>query len=74
MQCAGLRDRNGKNIYEGDIFKVADKKNIFEVRFGAGCFLAYENNKQFGIVAEIMPIFLEVIGNIYENPELLEEP
>ena len=74
MQYVGLHDKDGKEIYEGDIVKANwfDKKEVIgEIYFSMGCFIltnsSVSDNQLF--------IFknLEVIGNIYKNPELLEE-
>lgn len=67
MQCTGIKDKNGKLIYEGDIAK--DRwGNIKEVKFRSGCFFwRFEEATYWGSGA------LEIIGNIYENKELLND-
>lgn len=65
MQYTGLKDKNGKEIYEGDIL---DGK--LEVSFKDGMFGFFSPTHFIGL--NLLPInFREVIGNIYENPELL---
>ena len=70
-QYTGIDDREGEKIFEGDIFKIGAENNIYTVRFDYGCFLAYEDDVQVGILAELSTMFIKKIGNIYDNPELL---
>lgn len=81
MQYTGLKDIKGKDIYEGDILdgsyinpltkKVV--KKYYQVAYENGCYNAYAKNHPFGsTVLYFINTKSEVIGNIYENPELLE--
>lgn len=69
----GLKDKNGKEIYEGDIVEATyfGKAIIGSINYWLGCFII-ENS---GVSDNQIFVFdhLEVIGNIYENPELLED-
>lgn len=72
MQFTGLKDKNGKEIYEGDIVKRYYEDDDFEI----GKILFDESSAGFVWKCEKFPVGIntehsEVIGNIYENPELL---
>ena len=79
-QYTGLKDKNGKEIYEGDILAWTDgldEKHIFRVEWqenrarfclrNPGCHWDYEE------INDKKQPYMEVIGNIHENPELLED-
>lgn len=75
QEFTGLLDKNGKEIYEGDILKERD--GIVSVRFEDGAFLfMYSEHDGFSydwIKRHDQGFDVEVIGNIYENPEPLAQ-
>lgn len=75
MQSTGLTDKNGKEIFEGDVVKMA--KNVYSeptyyevVRHRGGAYRL--ESKQYGCELWLRHTDCEIAGNIYENPELLE--
>ena len=77
MQYTGLHDKNGKEIYEGDIvhntakYYKPDIHSIYEVKYRGSCFIAFGRNNRRKYLAQLQKD--EIIGNIHENPELLNQ-
>ena len=95
MQFTGLLDKQGKEIYEGDIVKVVEKKEYSKIHkkmrhrsiygpsyiapviwnpVSTGFVMAYkwEDTGRIDDHLRITPKETKVIGNIYENPELIQ--
>lgn len=77
MQYTGLKDKNGNEIYEGDILRIEKEDYKYIVKFYDSCFLGVnkydEHYEQTKILGNLFALEREVIGNIYENSELLKE-
>lgn len=84
MLFTGLQDKKGREIYKGDVLKGTNNQ-IYYVDFIRGCFYLKPKNKIFSHLGWVEwlpmceidrlanPVDFEVIGNIYEDPELLKE-
>lgn len=80
-QFTGLYDENGKEIYEGDILKWEADNRLYAVVFNWGMFYASVevcNQETYGgfplnTLAEDNGKDIEIVGNIYDNPELKKE-
>lgn len=82
MQFTGLHDKSGKEIYEGDIIKMGDNPECWfsprVVEFINGSWMGrscriYTNQDKRDYQGDSNQNNWEIIGNIYENPELLSE-
>lgn len=82
MQSTGLKDKNGKEIFEGDILSIeTDEENVkvkLEVSWDSKHALFVFDSKKYnakealGELFEDNPYPFKIIGNIYTNPELVE--
>lgn len=72
MQFTGLQDKNLEDIYEGDIIYHDDFNEPCKVTFERGCFRFYGFTIANFEAIHHLDTKVQVIGNIYENPELLK--
>lgn len=78
MQSTGLRDKNGKEIFEGDILDYKGRKALVRWHGSYASFIYRFVDELQNRNTEWKPLYLaymkcEIIGNIYENRELLED-
>ena len=75
-QFTGLHDKNGKEIYEGDLIDFGNS-NPIEFKFDNGCFNVFNEPLGWDFDSEEIPIktnlkYCEIIGNVFENPDLVK--
>ena len=76
MEWTGLYDKNGEDIYEGDIIFESFGEKYYKVIFENGSFKAEFNGDfdeySFDLI-DVVAQGCEIVGNIYENSELIKE-
>jgi len=70
-ECTGIKDKNDKDIYEGDILKYRNR--IGTIQFFAGMFICDWQDQTDDTLGFMMTNDMEVIGNIFENADLLKK-
>ena len=78
MQSTGLHDKNGVEIFEGDILDYKGRKALVRWHGSYASFIYRFVDEPHKRNAEWKPLYLaymkcEIIGNIYDNPEILKE-
>ncbi len=71
MEYTGLKDMREKEIYEGDILFESFGEEYFKVVFEDGSFRV--ETEEYSLPLKEYAHICEVVGNIYENPELIKE-
>jgi hypothetical protein len=73
LRGTGVKDQKGKEIYEGDIIK--QRKEIAQIEYSDGAYeLIASDGKFVTHLWTANPNEMEILGNIYQNPDLLVQP
>ena len=70
-QFTGMTDKNGKRIFEGDIYSMGEKNILYVVIFDKSQFIGKQVRNRSLAGLEYWKSDIEIVGNIYDNHELL---
>ena len=73
MQSTGLCDKEGTEVFEGDIVSIdTDEFDLLFVKYESGIYWLMDDEECVEHLSDYYK-YVSIVGNIYENPELLEE-
>ena len=70
-QFTGMTDKKGKKLFEGDVYSMGEKNILYVVIFDKSQFIGKQVGNRSLAGLEYWKSDIEIIGNVYDNPELL---